>query len=154
MHRSVNLTISILLLAGIWNSSGLRQNNQDLMNSATLRVRVIGIKTGAGEIKVCLSNEPASFLKDCLEHRSISLSGESFEFIDFEKILFGQYAISVFQDINRNNELDRKSIFKIPSEPFGFSNNPTLFLGPPKYDQCAFRVDKNMIEVEIALKQF
>ncbi len=153
MQRSVNLTISVLLLAGIW-SSGLCQNNQDLLNNATLRVRVIEIKSGVGEIKVCLSNEKLSFLKDCLEHRSISLSGESTGYIDFEKIPFGNYAISVFQDMNLNNELDRKSIFKIPSEPFGFSNNPTLFMGPPGYDQCVFVVDKNLIEVEIALKQF
>lgn len=124
------------------------------MNVGSLRVRVIGIKNGEGVIRVCLSNEPLSFLKDCLEQRSISLSGESFEYVDFETIPYGDYAISVFQDLNLNNELDRKSIFKIPSEPFGFSNNPTLFMGPPRFDQCAFKVDKDLFEVEIVLKQF
>jgi uncharacterized protein (DUF2141 family) len=42
----------------------------------------------------------------------------------------GKYAISVYQDINKNNKLD-KNFFGAPTELFGFSNNPKVKFSAP-----------------------
>ena len=43
-------------------------------------------------------------------------------------------AIIVFQDLNKNEKLD-KNWFGIPKEPYGFSNNPPTKKGPPSFDE-------------------
>jgi uncharacterized protein (DUF2141 family) len=58
----------------------------------------------------------------------------------FKNVPYGEYAISVFQDLNGNGELDEKKI-GIPAEPFGFSNDARGKLGPPKYKKARFVLD-------------
>jgi uncharacterized protein (DUF2141 family) len=50
---------------------------------------------------------------------------------------YGKYAVSVFQDINGNEKLD-KGLFGIPAEPFAFSNNFHPRLRAPKWEDCEF----------------
>jgi uncharacterized protein (DUF2141 family) len=63
------------------------------------------------------------------------------------------YAISFFQDMNKNGKLDTRSLFGIliPDEPFGFTNNPKP-LSAPKYDQCKITPVKNGDKFEISMK--
>lgn len=63
------------------------------------------------------------------------------------------YAISFFQDLNKNGKLDTRSLFgiQVPDEPFGFTNNPNP-LSPPKYDQCKIFPAKNGDKFEISMK--
>lgn len=65
----------------------------------------------------------------------------------------GEYAISVFQDLNSDRKLNKK-MFGIPKEPFGFSNNPKLFMGPPKYKKVKIKVGKKLSKVDIELKYY
>ena len=51
----------------------------------------------------------------------------------------GTYAVSVYEDLNGNHKLDR-NFLGIPREPVGASNNPPAHLGPPRFNECAFRV--------------
>jgi len=63
----------------------------------------------------------------------------------------GLYGVSLYHDENANTDFDRNWL-GLPSEGYGFSNNPTLFLGPPSFDQTAFEVGENGAVVEIDLK--
>jgi len=49
----------------------------------------------------------------------------------------GEYAVSVFQDIDENGELNTNAI-GIPNEPFGFSNDARGRFGPPKFKNAKF----------------
>jgi uncharacterized protein (DUF2141 family) len=49
----------------------------------------------------------------------------------------GDYAISVFHDLNGNGVLDTH-LFGIPKEPYGFSNNARGTMGPPSFEDCTF----------------
>ena len=62
----------------------------------------------------------------------------------------GKYALSVFQDINMNGELDT-SFLGAPKEPYGFSNNAEAMFGPPSYDECVFSISNDMI-MEVVLE--
>lgn len=52
----------------------------------------------------------------------------------------GDYVISAFLDENGNKKLDQ-GLFGIPTERFGFSQNPTILTGPPKFSKCVVKVD-------------
>lgn len=62
----------------------------------------------------------------------------------------GRFAVAAFHDVNGNRELDR-NLFRIPAEPFGFSNNPRVVTGPPEFKDAAFQLSEDL-EIQIFLK--
>ena len=48
------------------------------------------------------------------------------------------FVVSLFQDLNMTQKLETKKFFgfDVPSEPFGFTNNPSLMGGAPTFDKC------------------
>ena len=52
----------------------------------------------------------------------------------------GVYGISCYHDENGSGELE-KNMFGYPKEGFGFSNNPSLGISAPDFDECQFNVD-------------
>ena len=55
---------------------------------------------------------------------------------------YGEYGISVFHDVDGNNELNTNWI-GIPNEPVGMSNDAKGKMGPAKYKDAKFRFDVN-----------
>ena len=49
-------------------------------------------------------------------------------------------AVSAYHDENENSRLDKNS-FGIPSERYGFSNNPKRGYGPPKFSEATIILD-------------
>lgn len=54
----------------------------------------------------------------------------------------GDYAVSASLDQNNNGRLDTK--LGIPSERFGFSNNPAIKFGAPTYGECEIKVEGSL----------
>tara|TARA_R110000850_G_scaffold277086_1_gene422508 strand:+ start:255907 stop:256335 length:429 start_codon:yes stop_codon:yes gene_type:complete len=111
------------------------------MQSQQLEVRVTGIEPDKGVIRVCLFDKEEHFFNKAGECKvkpaptdghTISVRFEN----DFNKV---KYAIAVYQDINNNGKLDRNWM-GIPTEPYGFSNNPSTFFGPPSFHKAAFEI--------------
>ena len=63
----------------------------------------------------------------------------------------GDYAIALFHDENANGRLDR--VAGIPTEGVGFSNNPQLLFGPPRFVQSRFAVTSGAVD-ELVVKYF
>ena len=61
----------------------------------------------------------------------------------------GEYAVSVFHDLNNNGKLDTNAI-GIPVEPYGFSNDARGKFGPPKFRNTKFTF-KSTREIKIKL---
>ena len=64
--------------------------------------------------------------------------------IRFEEIPAGEYAISIFHDENKDTKLN-KNFFGIPTEDYGFSNNPKIRFGPPSFKECAIKVNSDQL---------
>lgn len=64
----------------------------------------------------------------------------------------GVYALAVYQDINANRKFDRTGI-GLPSEPFGFSNNPRVFLGMPAWSSVRLSLPKDGLHTTVKLHQ-
>jgi uncharacterized protein (DUF2141 family) len=110
--------------------------------NVNLTVSVSGLKNDTGVLKVGLYNSEGAFLK--MPYKSIpSQIKSNAATIVFEGIPKGEYAISSYQDENSNGKLDRNEI-GIPSEDVACSNNAKGFMGPPRYQDAKFNVDKDL----------
>jgi len=64
----------------------------------------------------------------------------------------GKYAVTVYEDLNGNHKLDH-NLIGIPREPVGVSNNPPSRMGPPRFNECAFRLGQTAQTINITLVQ-
>lgn len=63
----------------------------------------------------------------------------------------GEYALSVFHDVDDDGKLERNFI-GIPKEPAGLSNNLRPKFGPPRFKDAKFTVGETPVEQRIALQ--
>lgn len=56
--------------------------------------------------------------------------------MSFDNLQPGSYAIAVLHDAN-NDKMANRNALGIPTEGFGFSKNPTILTGPPKFNDAA-----------------
>lgn len=91
--------------------------------SASLTVRVNGIKTFLGNIRVKLARTAAVYENNSLVDYFQKVRAERQNVaINFESLPEGIYAVKIFHDRNGNDKMDR-TILGLPAEPYGFSNN-------------------------------
>ena len=141
--------MSMLLTAGIISSmSG--STVADGSASGTLKIRVIGLKNNDGVVYITLFNSKESYFKQKYKEIAIQPAGNQ-AVGRIENLLFGEYAISVIHDLNGNGKLDT-NLFRIPKEPYGFSNNAVATFGPPKFEEAAIAFTSNLQSMEIRLK--
>ncbi len=69
----------------------------------------------------------------------VDVSGQS-AIVTFKDLPAGEYAISLFHDVDADGELD-SGFMGIPKEPYGFSNNAPVRFGPAKWDAAKFTVN-------------
>jgi uncharacterized protein (DUF2141 family) len=107
---------------------------------ASLEVSVSGLRNKKGNVLVCLTANSKAF-PDCskdpnAQKRSVKATAAGS--ISFADIAAGTYALSLIHDENGNGKLDTS--LAIPSEGFGFSRNPKITFGPPKFKSAAFAI--------------
>lgn len=109
-----------------------------------LEVKIEGLKPGKGLVRVCLFNSEDTFFNKALicEVKDVPQDSQSIILKFEQKLQEGKYAITVYQDLNKNGILDRNWL-GLPSEPYGFSNNPSTFFGPPSFQKAAFYISEN-----------
>ena len=110
-----------------------------------LTIEIRGIEKIAGSLYVGIYNSPKTFLKKPVTGFKVDVEDKKMELV-CDEIKPGEYAISLYQDENGNEKLD-KGLFGIPSEKYGFSNDAAGFAGSPSYKQCKFifKGDKKLV---------
>jgi uncharacterized protein (DUF2141 family) len=66
----------------------------------------------------------------------------------------GTYAIAIYHDEDSSGTINRGGLFGIPSEAVGFSNNPTIFLGPPSLRSVLVKVEHANQSITINVRKF
>lgn len=66
-------------------------------------------------------------------------------------LLPGQYAASVFHDIDGNGKLN-SNLMGLPTEPYGFSNDARGTFGPPSFKEAAFSMGDQDITLQVQVK--
>jgi uncharacterized protein (DUF2141 family) len=62
----------------------------------------------------------------------------------------GVYALAVYHDVNANRRYDRTAV-GLPAEPYGFSNNPRVFLGMPAWTSVRLTVPRSDLHTVVRL---
>ena len=130
-----NIVLSLIIIF-----SGIFSTNAQENETFDLTVEVNGIKNNQGKIFIAIYDSEETFLN--------KTSGIIAEIKDkkstgiFKGLKKGTYAVSFFHDENNNQKMDTK-IFGIPKEPYGFSNDASGFMGPPKFNDAKFNLDSN-----------
>lgn len=124
--------------------------------AATLIVEVRNIEA-EGEMHLAIYDDPEVFENDrgdkggaapriidgVIEPVRSGTATYSFDLPD------GVYAIGIFVDVNKNNEMD-KNFLGIPQEQYGFSNNAKGTFGPPSFKEAAFTMSQDLrLEIDL-----
>ena len=122
---------------------------QEPNTTHALRITVTNFENIKGKLQLCLTDKKEDFLKQCEYATAVTVTNNTIS-VEIANIKTGVYSISLFHDENNNGVLDTKGFFGIPSEPYGFSNNPSTTFGPPSFEKCAFLIDKDkQISIEL-----
>lgn len=119
-----------------------------------LRVNLAGLRNAKGTLLLCLSGNPRHF-PDCGSDpaaRMIKVPAARAKGLAFTGVAPGDYALSVMHDENGNARLD--TTMSIPREGFGFSRNPVVRFGPPKYRDVRFAMTATSMSLPIKMKYF
>jgi uncharacterized protein (DUF2141 family) len=106
--------------------------------TADIEISIEKLRNRKGVLHLCLTREPVHF-PDCKKDpravtRTVPATAGP---VRFNGLAPGGYAVAIFHDENRNKKLD--VLLGIPREGFGFSRNPVVRFGAPKFRQV--RID-------------
>jgi len=138
----LNVLYSILLSTLIFYSN-------ETEDHVTVNVHITNVENSDSHLMVAVFSHYSNFLTERMYRTErIEVTDFTETYVKFN-VQPGEYAIAVFQDINKNGDLD-KNIFSYPTEPFGFSNNYRPTIKPPHWTDVAFQADEDRtIEVEL-----
>lgn len=108
----------------------------------SLDVGIEQLRSARGLLRICLTADPANF-PSCVDDRNaVTRSVPAGQrTIRFPALPRGDYAVAVIHDENGNAKLD--TFAGIPKEGFGFSRNPQIRFGPPRFAAARFRLDSD-----------
>ena len=124
-----------------------------LVESGEIKINVSNITEQEGLIHFALYDDPELFPKNTgklfgikEEAKKIFMNGIIIKNLD-EAI----YAVAVYHDKNANNKFDK--FLSVPKEKYGFSNDASVFLGPPDFEEAAFFLgEDDFVEINIKLR--
>ena len=121
--------------------------------AAVLEVVVVGLKNQKGDVHIAIYNTPEHFpYQEGVLHEAKAPIFGNVARLKFKDLTPGAYAAAIYHDENFNHEFDQ-GLFGIPLEDYGFSNNASVFLSPPSFEEAMFEVKEPSTTVEIDINK-
>ena len=119
--------------------------------AAQLEVSVTNLRSQKGVVRLCLTRDPRHFPRCQDDPAALSLSAPAAKAatLTFHAVPAGDYAIAAFHDENGNSKLD--TFARIPREGFGFSRNPPIRFGPPRFGEARISVGQGIVRQIVRL---
>ncbi|QTD56750.1 DUF2141 domain-containing protein [Parasphingorhabdus cellanae] len=120
--------------------------------TASVDISVSNLRSKKGDVLVCLSNNPKYF-PDCTKDktaRKIKVAASSAGNVQIANVKPGTYAVALIHDENANGKMDMRLF--LPREGFGFSRNPKIGMGPPKFKSAQFTVESSNLNYAVKMK--
>ena len=97
------------------------------------------VRSAKGVVHACLTRNPRHF-PDCKADPSAlrQTVPAGSRIIRFNGLATGAYALTLVHDENNNQRLD--TVLGIPREGFGFSRNPAIRFGAPRFEQVVIEL--------------
>ncbi|MBI3515413.1 MAG: DUF2141 domain-containing protein [Proteobacteria bacterium] len=119
--------------------------------AANVRVTVDRVPNARGQVHVDVCDE-ATFLGPNCPFDAFVPARRGRVTVTVPNVPPGRYAVVAYHDENANRDLDVNAL-GMPKEPYGFSNDPPMLLGPPLFKDSAFEVGAADVQVKIRLKR-
>ncbi len=130
----------------------LMATNTPTPANSVVEVSVSGLRSTKGRVLACLTAN-AKFFPDCGKDpkaMKLAVAAGSAAALQFDDVPPGRYAIALIHDENANNKMDI-TLF-LPREGFGFSRNPAIGMGPPKFASAQFVVSELIVKLPVKMK--
>lgn len=147
MWRSSIAFSFFLITTYLLFSSGFTVEN-NLVSTITLMIE--GVDDPVGEIRIAIFDSENRYLENPSLADVVPASQTKIEW-QIENLAYGQYAIAVYHDKNKNGKLDI-NMLGIPLEDYGFSNNARGRFGPASWSQAKFTVNERTAVHRILLE--
>ena len=125
------LAAAIAIAAGSAVAAEAQQGNM-------INVAVSGIKDSNGSIRCGLFNSASTFPKDGQEVQGVEApiaNGQAT--CTFSNVAPGVYAVAYFKAAPGQTKM-KTGMFGMPQDPYGFSRNATIGMGPPSFNSAAY----------------
>jgi uncharacterized protein (DUF2141 family) len=122
----------VLALSALFAAGGAK--------AADLTLSFEGVKTSTGAVMAAVfaSEDAYESGRAPVAGRMIPVSGETAS-VTLTGLKPGRYAVKAFHDVDGDGKMNLNP-FGAPTEPFAFSNNAVVAMGPPKWSAAAFEV--------------
>ena len=127
-----------ILAAAIVIAAGFAAFGAEAQQGNTINVAVSGIKDNTGSIRCGLFNSADSFPKDGKEYQGVEApiaNGQAT--CTFNNVAPGTYAVAYFKAAPGQTKM-KTGMFGMPQDPYGFSRNATIGMGPPSFNSAAY----------------
>ncbi len=121
--------------------------------SSNLTVEIAGLSETKGQVCLSLFSSGRGFpdsKDDAVDTQCVKITDQLLE-VTFDNLEPKTYAVAVFWDDNEDGQLNR-NFLGIPTEKFGFSSNPVIKTGPPKFGESAVLVIGKNTRISIQLR--
>ncbi len=145
--------VGIALVSVIGNLAFLPSAEANV--NSNLSVTVKGLKNQKGQVCFSLFSSSRGFpnnKKQAIKAQCVKL-GNSNAKLNIPALKAGTYALAMFHDKNGDGKLNTNGL-GIPKEGFGFSRNPRILTGPPKFGDSAVFVVGSSTNIEIDMNYF
>lgn len=117
--------------------------------AADLTVTITNARNAAGTMLVAVCDEPNFLDGQCAKTLKVKAQTTPLRVV-IPGLPPGRWAVQVIHDENDNFDFDR-NFFGIPTEGYGFSNNPRGSFGPPDFDDAAITVSRQPLALTVEL---
>ncbi|MBW4636545.1 MAG: DUF2141 domain-containing protein [Iphinoe sp. HA4291-MV1] len=142
--------LGVLLLTVLGNLAIPFSARADLMSNLT--VEIDGLRDRKGQLCVSVFASSKGFpssAANALQNQCVPITDKSM-LVTFRNLKSGSYGVSVLHDAKGDGKLHR-NFLGIPTDGFGFSRNPTILTGPPKFEDSVFLVAGSSTNIQIQL---
>ena len=120
-------------------------------HAGDLTVTITDIRDTKGTLLALVTNSDAAWNNQAKPVAAQKVAAEQGEMtLHFKDLPAGTYAVQVLHDENDNKQLDM-NFLGIPSEGYGFSNNPDV-MRRAKFDEARFEVGADPLAITIRLR--
>ncbi|MBE7382793.1 MAG: DUF2141 domain-containing protein [Leptolyngbya sp. SIO1E4] len=125
--------------------------------TGNLTVEIDGFRDRSGQVCLALFSGSQGFPEvdgDEVSTQCVSLSepiSEASTIVTLDNLTLGNYAIALYHDSNGDAVLNTNQ-WGIPTEGFGFSNNPPVTIGPASYQDSMFLLAGTNTTIQITLQ--
>ncbi|MPZ31527.1 MAG: DUF2141 domain-containing protein [Rhodospirillales bacterium] len=125
-------------MAAMVIAAGLAAVAAEAQQGNTISVVVSGLRDNTGSVRCGLFNSAATFPKNGQEFKGVEAPIANLTATcTFTDVPPGTYAVAYFKAVAGQTKMNT-GMFGMPQDPYGFSRNATIGMGPPSFNSAAY----------------